>query len=174
MHFTSMKIILLALFPAAHAQGQGPSKASDVPPGYIRAPVRHLWDPKIVHIKPSLPPLPGSAVVKTTEYTWMPLKRNGEYYRRHGGGVFEPSPHDSSIRVSNANADRFKPGHTAVMAPDEIWEHYKAGKVPENVMPQASIEEANKVAYQHRRKKTQLPTPSNLKPARQNSWNGSG
>ena len=170
MHCNSIKIILFALFSTALAQGQATSNnrpkvpPPNIPPNFKPAPTRRPSVPQVVYIHEDHEPDQNDAVVKTKGGRWMHMEPAIQM-----PNSLVPTK-NGNIKVFETHQNQFKTGHTIVNTPGGVWDHYKPGRVPEDIVTKKSIELANKQASDDQKKedeirrkrkvKTQLLAPS--------------
>lgn len=87
-------------------------------------------------------------MLMTKHKTWMPLvpTLNGP------NNSHRVSPRNTQIKIFDPTPGRFKPGHMIVRSEDGFAEHMEPGTVPEAMVSKKTIEEANRVAFEERKK----------------------
>ena len=163
MHCNLVKIILLASFSTALAQGQRhsniPAIPPNIPPNFVQAPVRRPSQPRIVYFDNNNLPPHHTALVRTKE-TWMHLQPSA-----WNPGTHSVVPKFTNIKIVDTAPNGFPEGYTMVKTGQGlgVLDHYKPGKVPEHIVSKDTIRKASEKAEmrnRYRRRKQKESTSS--------------
>ena len=155
MHCNSMKIILLALFSTALAQGpkhvpqvpqfeaRPPPNPPGIPPHFFQAQNHNPPGmPKNVYYDPRQMPKDRTVLTKTnTDGQWMLISPHGAARERH-------KILGEADNMKIADGDNFQPGHTIIKKGDGldgVLNHYEPGTVPHHVVKPHLIALANAI-----------------------------